>query len=233
MTVVHFEAEGDVAVLRLDDGRANAINPATVEALSQALDLAAGSASLVISGRPGFFSAGFDLEVLRGDAARARDLIVAAWRVYHRVYLHERPVVLAVTGHAVGFGAMFLATGDDRIAADGAWRIGLNEVSMGIAVDPVFLAPTAERLNPRHRLAALLFGETVSPAAALEAGFIDALADGDVTAAALARARQLGALPSAYGAQKHLLRHAAADALAAAIDALALRPLNGPIMVQR
>ncbi len=230
MTAVHLEADGDVALLRLDDMRANALNPDSVNALSQALDQTVASASLVITGRPGFFCAGFDLKLLRGDPAQARDLIVAAWRFYLRLYLHERPVVLAVTGHAVGFGALFLATGDHRIAADGPWRIGLNEVALGVAMDPDFLGPTIERLNPQHRTAALLFGETLLPPAALDAGFLDELTSDDVTVAALAKARRLGALPLAYGEQKRSLRRPQAEALSTTIDALARRPLAGSII---
>lgn len=233
MTTVHFATEGDVAVLRLNDDRANAINPANLDALSQALDQASASSSLVISGRPGFFCAGFDLAVLRADPVQARDLIVAAWRFYHRLYLHERPVIFAVTGHAMGFGALFLATGDYRIGAEGPWRIGLNEVALGVAMDPAFLAPTAERLSPRHRTAALLFGETLPPSEALDAGFLDALTSDDLGAAALDKARQLGALPSAYGEQKHLLRRPYAGALMKKIDALAVREVKDSIIPRR
>jgi enoyl-CoA hydratase len=93
---VTYELDGDVAVITFDDGKANALSHAAIDALNAALDRAAGeSKAVVLVGRPGRFSAGFDLSVMNGGVDAVRALVGAGAELSVRMYMFERPVVVA------------------------------------------------------------------------------------------------------------------------------------------
>jgi enoyl-CoA hydratase len=197
---VSFESSGEVAILRLDDGKANAVSPAVVEALNQALDQAeeAGQAVL-LAGRPGRFCAGFDLSVLReGGPDAARSLVGSGARLALRLARHPAPVVIACTGHALAMGAVLLVAVDSRIGARGDYKLGFNEVAIGMST-PVFLLELArERMSKRHFLRGTVQAEVYAPDAAVDAGLLDRAVPADaVFDTALAEAERLAMLPRA------------------------------------
>jgi enoyl-CoA hydratase len=193
--LVTFSITDDVAHLALDDGKANAISHAAIEALHAGLDRAVREAkAVVISGRPGRFSAGYDLSVMSGGPDAVRALVREGALLTMRIYGLERPVVVACTGHALAQGAIFLMAADVRIGTAGAFKIGLNEVAIGMPV-PVYAAELArDRLSRRHLTAATALGTIYDPAGAVDAGYLDAVADPEeVVPAALERAASLAA----------------------------------------
>ena len=161
-----YEVTGDVAVLRLDDGKANAVGYETLAAITDAVSDAEQSAgALVICGREGRFSAGFDLSVIGEGPEAARDLVAAGARAAARIYGAGVPVVAACTGHALAFGAIMLLSSDVRIGADIDAKIGLTEVSIGMPL-PIFAVELArDRLSPRHLTARRLWPACTRPAA--------------------------------------------------------------------
>ncbi len=209
-SVVSYRQQGDVAVVTMDDGKANAAGFALFEALQQALERAAREArALAILGRPGVLSGGFDLNVLRGgDDAEIARLVAAGSEFMSRLNTHPQPVVIAATGHAVALGAFFLLAADYRIAAQGDFRIGLNEVAIGMEFPAFGLRLVQERLARRHLLAATLAATLYSPEQALEVGFVDEVhAASQVTSVALACAARLAQFdPATYAATKAILR---------------------------
>jgi enoyl-CoA hydratase len=209
---VSLETSGDVAVIRLDDGKANALPPEVLNALQGALDRAeeAGQAVLLI-GRPGKFSAGFDLGVMRsGGPDVALEMVTAGAKLAIRIARFPAPVVVASTGHALAMGAVLLMAADTRIGAEGNFKIGFNEVAISMTT-PRFLAEFArERLSKRYFTRAVVQAEIFGPQEALAAGFLDRLAPADqLFDTALAETTRLAALPRrAYAGTKELTRAA-------------------------
>ena len=61
-----IEIKDEIATITMDDGKANAINPTMLEALNACLDQAEKEAkALIITGREGRFSGGFDLKLVK------------------------------------------------------------------------------------------------------------------------------------------------------------------------
>jgi enoyl-CoA hydratase len=195
---VSYTLDGKVAVLHIDDGKANAVSAALMEELDAALDRAEKDARAVLmTGRSGRFSAGFDLTVMMSSADSARDLVKTGAQFLMNLYLHPQPVVVACTGHALAAGALMLLAADVRIAAEGAFKIGLNEVAIGMRL-PVFAIELArERLSRRHFAAATTLGRVYTPAEAIDVGFIDRVVAAErCVEESLATARKLAELPS-------------------------------------
>ncbi len=131
--LVQYDLREGVARLSLDDGKANAISHAMLDAVNGALDRAEKEAGAVlIAGRPGRFSAGFDLSVMRSGGAAVGELVGGGARLALRLYEFPSPVVAACTGHALAMGAILLLASDTRLGARGDFKLGLNEVAIGM-----------------------------------------------------------------------------------------------------
>lgn len=222
--IVTTELQGDVAVVRFDDGKANAISVTSLEALNAAFDRAEKDAkSVVLAGRPGRFSGGFDLKVMQGgDPAAVRATVKGGAELAFRLYDFPVPVVIACTGHAIAMGAVLLLSADTRIGMAGAFKIGLNEVAIRLTL-PMFAVELAvERLSRRHLQRAANLAELYDPAAAVDAGFLDRfVAPESVVDAAIEAARSYEALDlPAYHATKRNLRGPALARMQATIDAM-------------
>lgn len=102
-----------------------------------------------------------------------RALVLAGGRFVGRLLMEPRPVVAACTGHALAAGALLLLACDHRIGADGDWRIGLNEVSIGMPLPRWAVELASYRLNPAQREWRMVLGQVGSPREAVEAGFLD------------------------------------------------------------
>jgi len=209
MSHVTFELRDKTAVVTMDDGKANALSHAMMEALGEALTRAEREASaVVLMGKKGRFSAGFDLAEMMGGVDKARAVVGRGADLLLRLYLLPMPLVIACTGHALAGGALLVLTGDHRVAARGAFRIGLNEVAIGLPVPTLAMELARDRLRPAHLTAATLFADVVDPERAIPAGWVDELADEDTLLdTALAAARRLAKLPAeAYAKTKGSLR---------------------------
>ncbi len=225
-----FEIDGDVAVVTLDDGKANAMGHATLEALHEAVDRAeADATALVVAGGARAFSAGYDLSVMTESTESMRGLVAAGARLLMRLYGAAVPTVAACTGHALAGGALTLLACDERIGPEGVpAKLGLNEVAIGMPL-PVFAVELArDRLSPRHLTAAVL-GRVYDPAGAVEAGYLDRLVPpGHVVEAAMALAHERAALRrGAVGRTKTALRRATIEQVLATLDG-DIAALSGP-----
>lgn len=188
--------EDEIAVLTMDDGRANALGHAMIDALNKALDEAETTAKAVlIAGREKRFCAGFDLDVMGSGPENVRKLVTAGAELLLRLYEYRLPVVMACTGHALAAGGLLLLSADSRIGTEGDFRIGLPEVAIGMTM-PVFGIELA-----RDRLARNRFTEAVTqariynPTDAVTVGYLDAAVPaGSLLESAKARATELAAL---------------------------------------
>jgi len=203
-----------VATLTIDDGKANALSHEIISALETGLDQAVREAAAVlIVGRPGRLCAGFDLSVMQSGDAALRDLVAAGAGLLLRLFSFPRPVVVACTGHAVAAGALILLASDLRLGVRGDFRIGLNEVSIGMPL-PLFATELARhRLAPNHIVRATLLAELYDPAGAVAAGFLDLLTDPEtLLEQAMSEAKRLSRLPEqAFCRTRNRLRTATVD----------------------
>ena len=217
-----YELIDTVAVVTMDDGKANGFGLDMIAAVQVCLDRAAEEAkAVVLAGREGILSGGFDLKVIRGgDPTAVSAMIDAGARLMMRLYGLPQPLVIAATGHAVALGAFCLLTADHRVGAEGDFRIGLNEVAIGMSLPAFGLMLANERLSKRHLARATLGATLFAPQAAKDAGFLDEVAPPEeVHEAALAAARKLASLDgAAFAAVKSSLRGPSVDAALAGLD---------------
>ena len=177
----------------------NAMNQALLAEFLTAQDSAinSGARALIVSGTPGMFSGGLDVpELLDYD----RDAMAQFWQTFfhvmHRVASSPVPVLAAITGHAPAGGAVLAMHCDYRVAAEGEFRIGLNEVQVGLPVPRNIIYALESIVGPRHALHLTMTGQMLSPAKAYEIGLVDQLKDVDaVVATCIAKAETLLELP--------------------------------------
>jgi enoyl-CoA hydratase len=209
--MLSYEQSGAVALLRFDDGRANVASHASIAEIDRALTRAEKEASVaILLGRPGRFSAGFDLAVINQGQEASRALVTAGGELLVRIVESEIPVVAGCTGHALAMGALLLLAADYRVGASGDFKIGLNEVAIKLTL-PVFALELARARLAREQLArATTLAEVYDPASAQAAGYLDRVVAPDrleaETRGAADRLAQLSL--GAYRATKRKLRGA-------------------------
>lgn len=219
--LVQYDLRDQVAILRMDDGKANALSPAMLAALGAALDRAQAEArAAVFFGRPGRFSAGFDLKVMMSSPEAAVGLVKAGGELFLRLLLFPLPVVMGVTGHALAGGALLSACGDVRLGARGDFKLGLNEISIGLPV-PILAHELARmRLDPRRLEEATLRATIYSPEEAQVVGWLDRVCAPEVLEAeVMAEAgRLLSFAGPHYALTKQTLRREAVRYISESID---------------
>ena len=133
--LLEFKEEPNYCMVTLDDGKANALSFAMLAQINEALDQAQQTGKvIIICGRPGKFSAGFDLAVMGQGGDAMVELLRAGAALAQRLLKFDTPVVLAVSGHALAMGALLLLSADYRIGMHGNYKIGLNEVAIGMTL---------------------------------------------------------------------------------------------------
>ncbi|MBK6515217.1 MAG: crotonase/enoyl-CoA hydratase family protein [Polyangiaceae bacterium] len=206
---LQYTLEGSVALLHMDDGKANALSDAMIDALVAAIERAEKEASaFVLSGRPDRFCAGFDLRVMMSGPDAAKALLERGSSLLMKLYETPIPFVAACTGHALAGGALVLCTADLRIGAEGPYKIGLNEVSIGMPVPVLAMELARDRLAASELGRATLFGEIYDPTGAARAGYLDRVVPAaELLGAAKSEAARLGQLSRrAFAATKQRLR---------------------------
>lgn len=174
-TPVTYQLKDSVASITMDDGKVNVMSIAMTSALNAALDRAAADRAVVmLTGRPGVFSAGFDLNVLaNGGGADAQKMVNAGFELAYRMLSFPMPIVVACSGHAIAMGVFVLLAGDYRLGAEGPFKIGANEVAIGLTMPHFGVEMARHRIAPTHFNRAVMFAEMYAPADALTAGFLD------------------------------------------------------------
>jgi enoyl-CoA hydratase len=220
--LVSYDVDGSIATISMDDGKVNVLSLRMLEELNAALDRAESDRAIVIlRGREGVFSAGFDLAVLRAGGSDAATMLASGFEFAYRVLSFPTPVVISCTGHAIAMGVFLLLSGDYRVGVAGAsHKITANEVAIGMTLPHSAIEICRQRLNPAHFNRAVILAEIFSPDAAVGAGFLDTVVPAaDMPAAARAAAELLATLdPGAHTATKLRARHATLSALRAAIE---------------
>lgn len=209
MAIGNIEIVDDVALISIDDGKANAVGYDFIDTIVDGLQRAQADArAVVFAGKPGIFSAGFDLkEIAKGETQKAA-LVKAGGNMLTQVFAHPQPVTAACTGHAIAAGALMLLACDTRIGSQGNYRIGLNETELDLTL-PVFATELAlSRLPARHLTPAFVQAQLYSPLLACDAGYLDDVVEApNLIETCLKRATQLAKLPAgAYANNKLRVR---------------------------
>ena len=219
--LVSYRMQEKVATVAMDDGKVNALSPAMLAALGSALDRAAADdATVVVTGRDGVFSAGFDLKVLRAGGPDAMTMLTGGFRLAERLLSFPRPVVIACSGHAIAMGLFLVMSGDYRIGVDGPYKLVANEVAIGLTMPHAAIELCRHRLTPAAFQRAMLLSETFTPADAVPAGLLDQVtAPSDLAATAQRLAESLASLPAdSHASTKARVREPMLGALSAAIS---------------
>ena len=175
---------------------------------------------MVLLGRDGRFSGGFDLKTMQAGADPARRLVAGGALLAARLAASPLPIVIGCGGHALAMGALLLLGADVRIGAEGDFKIGLNEVAIGLTLPDFAVEFANERLSKRHLLRATTTAELYAPAEACDAGYLDrVVAPGQLESEAMAEAARLAELPRhAFAGTKQVLRGAMVGRIRAGLE---------------
>ena len=174
-------SEGDVSIITLNDGKANVFSPEMSKTISRLLDeVPDDKGSLVITGRPGIFSAGFDLKIISsGDASAVSSMIKTGFTLLARVYNFPRPVIAACSGHGVALGAFLLCCADYRIGAKGQFIVQANETRNNMSIPTPILEISKTRISKTHWYRAILNAEAYPIEKAIEPGYLDEVVEAE------------------------------------------------------
>jgi Delta3-Delta2-enoyl-CoA isomerase len=170
---------GPIREVRLNRPPANALSHELIVALREAVESAPRDTvrALIISGSPGRFSGGLDLPLLLGyDRAAMTDLWREFYALLKALACSSIPIAAAITGHAPAGGTVLALFCDWRVMADGAFKMGLNEVQVGLPLPPVILTASRRLLGPRQAERLGVSGMLISPPQAVAVGLIDEVA---------------------------------------------------------
>jgi len=228
---LHREDRNHIAVLRIEHGKANAIDAELFQELAGHLaDLAADPpAAVVLTGTGSIFSAGVDLfRVLGEDASYLERFLPVLATTLRDLFTLPLPVVAAVNGHAIAGGCILAAACDHRVLADGSAKMGVTELLVGVPF-PVVPFEVMRHLLPEREVQSLVYsGRTVSVQEALKLGLVDELAPPEaVLDRALEVASRLARIPrAAFAISKELARRPAVERMERYANSFAARTLE-------
>jgi len=177
---VSYQLQDGVATIVMDDGKVNALSSEMLASIGEALDQSvADDAAVVLTGRPGVFSGGFDLKVLTAGGPDAARMLEDGFALALRLLEHPAPVVIASNGHTIAMGVFLLLSGDYRIGIDGPYRIVANEVTIGMTMPWAAIEICRQRLAPAHFHRVLSLAEVYTPAEGVAAGLLDRVVGAD------------------------------------------------------
>jgi enoyl-CoA hydratase len=215
VTLSTYHCEDGSAYISLDDGKVNALGSASIDDLQAQLDRALNddASAVILSGRQGVFSAGFDLGDVRSGATERANLRRRLIDLELRIFEFERPVVIACTGHALAAGAALLLSADRRIGVDGAFKLGFNEASIGTSISAATVELARYRM-PMPWFESIVSGETFPPRTAEPAGLLDRVVEtaAELVEVSRAAADALARIPlPVFIEMRHAVRGATAD----------------------
>lgn len=219
--LVSYELHNGIATLSMNDGKANVMSVAMLQAIDEALDRAqADKAVVVLASTARMFSAGFDMAVFQGEPQDLARMLEAGARLSLRLLSHPFPVVAVCTGHAMAMGAFLLLSADLRIGVNEGYKVQLTEVQIGMTLPHFAIEVSRQRLTPTHYGLAAGLSQPYTPTTALAAGFLDEIEAANALASTVAAhtARLQKLHMGAFAATKLRLRGTALTALRDAID---------------
>ncbi|PQJ77505.1 crotonase/enoyl-CoA hydratase family protein [Polaribacter glomeratus] len=218
---VAYQSEENYTIITINNGKANAISHEVIAGLNASLDKAEQEDKIVIlTGTTGIFSGGFDLKVMTKSPESAKELVTKGSKLSLRMLSFSKPIIIACNGHAIAKGAFLLLSADYRIGVEGDYKIGLNEVMIGMTMHNAGIAIAKSRLSEVYINRSVNNAEIFSSKDALTAGFLDVIVPEDqLLPTAIKVAEMFAKLnKKAHAATKLRVRKPHLEALAVAIE---------------
>ncbi len=193
--------DNDISIIKLDDGKANAFS---YDMLTQVNELLAkvprDSGALVITGRDGLFSGGFDLKTLAaGDMEKITKMVQLGYRLLLELYSFDRPIIAAVSGHSIALGLFVTCSADYRIAIDGKYICQANEVRNNMDIPTQIMEILKARVNKNYFYPAVFHSDAYSVQDSIEVGFIDEVVpQTEFMDRVMEKAKELATLPHPF-----------------------------------
>ena len=200
-SIATLSKENDISIIKLDDGKANAFS---YDMLSQVNDLLKkvprDSGALVITGREGLFSGGFDLKTLAtGDMEKITKMVQLGYRLLLELFSFDRPIVAAVSGHSIALGLFVTCSADYRIAIDGKYVCQANEVRNNMDIPTQIMEIIRARVNKKYFYSAVFHSDAYSVQDSIEVGYIDEVVSEDqFMQRVMEKAKELATLPHPF-----------------------------------
>ena len=177
-----LKKEENISVITLDDGKANVFSTKMSTDINECLDeVSKEDGCIVLTGREGMFSAGFDLKTLQGgDMDQIQEMTTTGFKLLSRIFSFPRPVIAACSGHGIALGTFLLCCCDYRIGIKGDFMLGANEMRTNMVIPPPILELIKFRVAQSHKYIAVLGAEMYTFENAKEAGLIDEVVDSNI-----------------------------------------------------
>lgn len=219
--VVKYKSEDNYVIVTIQNGKANAISHEVIDGLNAAFDtVEKEQKTVILTGQQGILSAGFDLKVMTASPDSAKELVTKGSKLSLRMLSFPMPIIIACNGHAVAKGAFLLLSADYRLGVEGDFKIGLNEVMIGMTMHNAGIEIAKSRLAPVFFERSVNNSEIYNPVDAVTAGFLDKIVPEPHLMATAIKAAELFAKlnKKAHAATKLKLRKPYLDALEKAIE---------------
>ena len=177
-----LKKEENISVITLDDGKANVFSTKMSTDINECLDeVSKEDGCIILTGREGMFSAGFDLKTLQGgDMDQIQEMTTTGFKLLSRIFSFPRPVIAACSGHGIALGTFLLCCCDYRIGIKGDFMLGANEMRTNMVIPPPILELIKFRVAQSHKYRAVLGAEMYTFENAKEAGLIDEVVDSNI-----------------------------------------------------
>ena len=218
---VSFHSKENYAIIGINNGKANAISHEVIDGINACLDEAEKNNLVVIlTGISGIFSAGFDLKVMTKSPESAKELVTKGSKLSLRMLSFPLPIIVGCNGHAIAKGAFLLLSADYRIGVEGDFKIGLNEVQIGMTMHHAGIAIAKARLSEVFLNRSINNAEIYNPKEAISAGFLDVIVpESELIATAVHTAKMFAKLnPIAHATTKLRVRKQHLENLKNAIE---------------
>ncbi len=200
-SIATLSKENDISIIKLDDGKANAFSYDMLSQVNELLtNVPRDSGALVITGREGLFSGGFDLKTLAtGDMEKITKMVQLGYRLLLELFSFDRPIVAAVSGHSIALGLFVTCSADYRIAIDGKYVCQANEVRNNMDIPTQIMEIIKARVNKKYFYPAVYHSDAYSVQESIEVGYIDEVVSEDqFMQRVMEKAKELATLPHPF-----------------------------------
>ena len=203
-SIATLSQENDISIIKLDDGKANAFSYDMLTQVNELLSkVPRDSGALVITGREGLFSGGFDLKTLAtGDMEKITKMVQLGYHLLLELYSFDRPIIAAVSGHSIALGLFVTCSADYRIAIDGEYVCQANEVRNNMDIPIQIMEILKARVNKNYFYPAVFHSDAYTVQDSIAVGFIDEVVpQAEFMDRVMDKAKELASLPHPFYAK--------------------------------